>query len=216
MTPYTATSLTRIIKKKIENKKRDDDRDPVRKERREHMERIEKACAGTTKSAKTYYETNRIINLIIVSIGVILIANSIAYAWRDGTNSWSLFSGGLGIASFTTLFFTKPQQNITKALGNLTQIQMIYRSYCLQLDAILDAHIRSVDTNNIDDVSKLNTTLQYTTENAVSLIQEKVEADEIKKMDAVLEQTSSGFHKTSTTEKLIIPTPTPEDTKMRG
>jgi hypothetical protein len=34
----------------------EDDRDPIRKERREHLERLEKACAGTTKSARTYYE----------------------------------------------------------------------------------------------------------------------------------------------------------------
>ena len=205
MAPSSAKSLSAILKKKIEGKKMEEERDPIRKERKEHMERIEKACAGTTKSAKTYYETNRKINLLIVSVGVVLLANSIAYAWYDGTNPWSLFSGGLGITSFATLFFTKPQQNITKALGNLTQIQMIYRSYCLQFDTILDAHIRSVETSSIDELSKLNMTLRHTTENAVSLIQEKVEAEELKKMEGALEQTSSGYHNAATKEKIIVP-----------
>jgi hypothetical protein len=58
---------------------------------------------------------------------------------------------------------------------------MIYRSYCLQFDTILDAHIRSVETSTIDDLSKLNMTLRRATENAVMLIQEKVETEEIKK-----------------------------------
>ena len=201
-----AKSLSPILlKKKVEDKKSEDDGDPIRKERREHLERLEKACAGTTKSARTYYETNRKINLLIVGTGVVLLANSIGYAWYDGTNPWSLFSGGLGISSFATLFFTKPQQNITKALGNLTQIQMIYRSYCLQFDTILDAHLRSVETSSIEELNKLNMTLRQATENAVMLIQEKVETEEMKKTDISLEQTASGL-KTAATEKVIATT----------
>ena len=95
------------------------------------------------------------------------MTNSIVYSWIYEIDQWSLLSGGLGITSFATLFFTKPQQNITRALGNLTQIQMIYRSYWLQLDTILDAHLRSVETSSIDDLNKLNAILRHTTENAV-------------------------------------------------
>src|ERR687897_1289314 len=209
-----AKSLSPILlKKKVEDRKsEEDDRDPIRKERRDHLERLEKACAGTTKSAKVYYETNRKINLLIVSIGVVLLANSIGYAWYDGTNPWSLFSGGLGICSFATLFFTKPQQNITRALGNLTQIQMIYRAYCLQFDTILDAHLRSVETSTIDEISKLNMVLRHATESAVTLIQEKVETEEMKKKDVSIEETSSGF-KTNTEEKVIATTAPLEDIK---
>lgn len=82
---------------------------------------------------------------------------------------------------------------------------MIYRSYCLQFDTILDAHIRSVETGSIDELSKLNMTLRHTTENAVLLIQEKVEAEEMKKMEGALEQTSSGYHNAATKEKIIVP-----------
>jgi hypothetical protein len=194
-----------LIGKQIKPRQSNEDRDPIKSERREHLERLEKACAGITKSAKGYYETNRKINILIVGIGVALLANSIVYAWVYKINQWSLISGGLGIASFATLFFTKPQQNITRALGNLTQIQIIYRSYCLQLDTILDAHLRSVETSDIDDLSKLNMVLRQATENAVRLIQEKVETEETKEIDSSLEQTPSGF-KTATTEKVIATT----------
>jgi hypothetical protein len=78
MAPSSAKSLSSILKKKIEGKKTEEERDPIRKERKEHMERIEKACAGTTKSAKAYYETNRKINLLIVSVGVVFISSLVS------------------------------------------------------------------------------------------------------------------------------------------
>jgi hypothetical protein len=95
------------------NKKRNDayspidEHDPIKKEKLEHIQRIEKACSGTIKSAGIYYDTNRKINLIIVTVGVVLLANSIAYTWYKQTpDAWSVFSGGLGISLFVTLFFT--------------------------------------------------------------------------------------------------------------
>jgi hypothetical protein len=201
-----------LLGKELKDIQSEEDRDPIKSERREHLERLEQACADTTKSAKGYYETNRKINILIVGIGVALLANSIVYSWAYGIDQWSLLSGGLGITSFATLFFTKPQQNITRALGNLTQIQMIYRSYCLQLDTILDAHLRSVETCGIDDLNKLNMILRQATENAVTLIQKEVETEEMKETDVSLEQTPSGF-KTATTEKVIATTAPLEDIK---
>jgi hypothetical protein len=52
------------------------------------------------------------------------------------------------------------------------------------------------------------------TENAVMLIQEKVETEEMKKMDVSLEQTSSGF-KTTTAAKVIATTAPLSDIKER-
>lgn len=204
-----------LLGRKLEDRDPEEDRDPVRREKREHLERLERACAGMTKSARGYYETNRKINLLLVCIGVVLLVDSIAYAWYSGINLWSLFSGGLGITSFATLFFTKPQQNITRALGNLTQIQMIYRSYCLQFDTILDAHLRSVETSSIEELNKLNMALRQATENAVMLIQEKVETEEMKKTDISLEQTASGL-KTATMEKVIATTGPLSDVSRHG
>jgi hypothetical protein len=82
---------------------------------------------------------------------------------------------------------------------------MIYRSYCLQFDTILDAHLRSVETSSIEELSKLNMTLRQATENAVMLIQEKVETEEVTRKDVSLEQTASGL-KAATTEKVIATT----------
>ena len=127
---------------------------PINKSLKEHLDRIDKASGGTVKTARSYYETNQKINIIIVAVGIVLLANSIVYTWhKQSADAWSLFSGGLGISSFAALFFTKPQENITKALGNLAQVQMIYKSYCLQFDTILDYHIRN-EQMSIDELKK--------------------------------------------------------------
>ena len=72
------------------------------------------------------------------------------------------------------LFFTKPQENITKALGNLAQVQMICKSYCLQFDTILDYHIKN-ELTSIEEVIRLNDAIQNATHKAVKLVQSEVE-----------------------------------------
>jgi hypothetical protein len=170
------TPIKKLSSRVISNKPRHDvaENDPINKELNEHLDRIDKASTGTVKVARSYYETNKKINIIIVTVGIVLLANSIIYAWMYGVNNWSLFSGGLGITSFVTVFFTKPQENITKALGNLAQMQMITKSYCLQFDIMLDYHIRN-ESRNIEDVSKVNNILYGITSKAVKLVQAEIE-----------------------------------------
>ncbi len=154
---------------------------------REHLDRIDRVSAGTVKIARSYYETNRKINIVIIAVGISLLANAVGYAWYTsysggvttagaGANSWSIFSGGLGMTAFATLFFLKPQGNITKALGNLTQIQMICKSYCLQFDTILEYHVKN-DLKNIHELNDMIITLQNNTSAAVKLIQSEIESD---------------------------------------
>ena len=112
------------LSRRVRNDRLDEEaigKDPVEKILNEHLNRIDKASSGIAKIARSYYETNKKINIIVVTVGIILLANSVAFAWIEGVNNWSLFSGGLGITSFMVVFFTKPQQNITTALGNLVK-----------------------------------------------------------------------------------------------
>ena len=150
--------------------------DGFKKSRQEHFDRIERESVRIMKTAALSYETNRVINLIVVGIGILLISNSVAYGWVKGMDQWTLFSGGLGVVSFVTLFFTKPQQYITNALGNLAQIQVIYKSYCLELDAILDYHLRN-ESADIEEVARVDQALQTITDKAVKLIQYNVETE---------------------------------------
>jgi hypothetical protein len=64
-----AEKLSPLLRKKMKDRETVEEKDPLRKERSEYLERLEKACAGMTKSAKGYYETNKKINILLVSIG---------------------------------------------------------------------------------------------------------------------------------------------------
>jgi hypothetical protein len=154
--------------------------DPISVATKEHLNRIDKASSETVKTARSYYQTKTKINIVIVTIGVVLLSNSIGYTWfKQSPDAMSIFLGGLGLASFSTLFFTKPQENITVALGNLAQIQMICKSYCLQFDTIMDYHIRHESTT-IEEVVKIHSALQSLTLNAVNLVQTQIEKTPLK------------------------------------
>jgi hypothetical protein len=134
----------------------------------------------TIAIAENSYRTNRIINIIVVIIGIVLIANSIVYTWIKQTpDAWSLFSGGLGLVSFVTIFLTKPQLRITKALANLVQVQMIYKSHSLEYEAISDYHWEKFKNGNRDiaELTQMNKELDRATENAARLVESFVEKD---------------------------------------
>jgi hypothetical protein len=150
----------------------------------EHRTRFEQSIKDLLRVAKSYYETNRKINLIVVGVGLVFLANAIARTWVHGVdsndNTWlSLASGGLSVATFVALFFTKSQENITRAFGNLTQIQMIYKAYCLQFDALLDFHLRQEDAN-LDIICSMNNAAGTIANNAARLVQDNIETEEAK------------------------------------
>lgn len=147
----------------------------------EYWKRMDDMFDRTIRIAELSYQSNRIINLIVVMIGIVLIANSIAYTWyKQSADAWSLFSGGIGIVSFITLFFVKPQNGITKALGNLAQIQMIYKAHALEFEAISDydwEKFSEPESRQINEISQMNRELERATSNAVRLVQSHVEDD---------------------------------------
>ena len=146
----------------------------------DHRTRFEQSIKDLLKIARSYYETNRKINLIVVGVGLVFLANAIAHTWIRGVdsndNAWlSLASGGLSVATFVTLFFTKSQENITKAFGNLTQIQMIYKAFCLQFDALLDFHLSHEDDEDLSTINNMNIAAGSVASNAATLVQDNIE-----------------------------------------
>jgi hypothetical protein len=89
----TCTGIAKgIIKKGVNNEEQFD-------EYRKHRRRFEQSMKDTLKTAKSYYETNRMINLIVVGAGVAFLASAIAHTWTPGAHTnndaWlSLGSGG--------------------------------------------------------------------------------------------------------------------------
>lgn len=143
---------------------------------------LDDSFTNTLKSAETTYRTNLYINVVIVIIGIIFIANSIVYAWLNTSDSdklWSLFSGSIGIVSFVTLFFVKPQVNITTAIGNLAQLQIAYKAHTLMFESIFVYIEKTRNAGKLDfaEIEKVNSELFKQTTEAAEIIQKYTEAE---------------------------------------
>jgi ABC-type multidrug transport system fused ATPase/permease subunit len=136
----------------------------------------------TIEAAETSYKVNLYINIIIVIIGVVFIVNAIVFAWINKSDSdklWSMFLGSVGIVSFVTLFFVKPQINITKAIGNLAQVQIAYKAHLLMFESLF-VYInesRNAGTLRLLELKELNAELFDRTITAAEIIQKYTEDD---------------------------------------
>lgn len=98
------------------------------------INQINASYENTVKAAKEAFNINKIINIVIVVIGIALIINSIVYSWYKEMDAVGLISGGLGVGTTISIFFRNPQHYINKAAGNLAQITMVYKTHSLFYD----------------------------------------------------------------------------------
>lgn len=122
------------------------------------------------------------INIALTVMGIAFFAVSLYLLWKAGgnvENSYAgLLSGAISIAAFVTLFFIKPQQYITKALGNVAQIEFIYKAQLLTYTATFDVYnskIKKIEEIKIEDLIKLNKELERTTKFYLFMIEKNIE-----------------------------------------
>lgn len=166
---------------------------------------MDESFQRTLNEARIAYRTNYILNIVIVTIGVILLASSLVFAWTRGLNPDTITFAGLGIADFTAVFLVNPQFRIQQLLGDWEQMQVIYRTWYDQSSLI--------DTYNIDpttgiykvftlaDVTAVNDELSKIGQQAISSIEQYVGAEQTK--DATTSSKNGG-----TTQPTGKPTPT--------
>jgi hypothetical protein len=122
------------------------------------------------------FKIKTIINIMLVIIGTILIANAITYTWLNGTsNGWSFFSGGIGIAALISIFFYKSQDAISKAVANLSVVDMVFKSHYRAYESITDYDYKadnSLPHREIGDLKETLELLEKTTKAHVELIQQ--------------------------------------------
>jgi hypothetical protein len=113
-------------------------------ETRDLWQKMDNSFYNTIGHTQMAYRSSNKISYVLVAVGVIFLIQSIALIWVRGSIQiqWSVLLGGLSLASFVSLFFTQPQKhiqaNVATALGNLAQIQMIYKLYSMQFAALAD------------------------------------------------------------------------------
>lgn len=103
-----------------------------------YWEEVDHLFRSTIRRADGAFRTVLAINIVIVAVGVALVASSIAYSWARGVDVLSTGLAAVGVANFVLVFFVGPQNYIEEAVRNLTRVQVIYRTYLLELESISD------------------------------------------------------------------------------
>jgi hypothetical protein len=139
---------------------------------RRYWEQMDSLFFRTIGHAENAFRTNVYTNIILVTVGLVIIGYSIFYSWNYGLDLAATAFSGIGVLSFVVTFFSTPQEKIQKTVGDLSQIQMFYRTYCMLWENIGDYQRINQQSITIDDLEKINTQL----ENHTIKITEKIEA----------------------------------------
>lgn len=128
----------------------------------------------TIGHAERAFKVNVYINIILVGVGLALIGYSFIYSWINSLDVYSTAFGGLGVLSFVATFFMTPQDRIQRTVGDLTQIQMFYRTYCLLWENIGDYQRINLEAMTLEDLEKLNNQLEKHTISISKKIEEYI------------------------------------------
>lgn len=138
---------------------------------REYWRRLDDLFYRTVGHAERAFKINVIINLIVVGVGTALLTYSMAYSWVNSLDLYSTAFGSLGVISFIAVFYFTPQRKIQKTVGDLTQIQMFYRTYFMQAEAVNDWDYYN-PKKTLEQLEKMNKHLEELTNNITEKIEE--------------------------------------------
>jgi hypothetical protein len=125
----------------------------------------------TLGHAEKAFDVNVKINIIVVGVGISLLAYSIVYSAFKNLDIYSTAFGSLGVVSFIALFYFTPQRKIQKTVGDLVQIQMLYRTFYMQAEAVSDYDYLTRMSKTFDDVKRMNDHLMENTLKVIDKIE---------------------------------------------
>ncbi|HIH88829.1 TPA: hypothetical protein HA344_06450 [Candidatus Bathyarchaeota archaeon] len=140
----------------------------------QYWKRIDELFFRTHEHAENAFKVNLYVNIIVVAVGVLMLLYSIYYSWTRSLDLYSVAFGGIGVASFVGLFYYKPQLKIQQTVGDLTQIQVVYRTYCAQWENITDWARSNQQHMTLQELDALNKQLEDRTNVAVDKIEKFV------------------------------------------
>lgn len=138
---------------------------------KEYWKKLDMLFYGTLGHAEKAFDINIKINIIVVAVGISLLTYSIVYSAFKNLDIYSTAFGTLGVASFIALFYFTPQRKISKTVGDLVQIQMLYRAFCMQAEAVSDYDYNTRKTKTMDEVKKMNDSLLENTLKVIDKIE---------------------------------------------
>jgi hypothetical protein len=135
---------------------------------------LDKHNSDVLGSTKLTFKINSSINVVLVTIGTVLIGNAIVYSWLNGTSDgWSIFSGGIGLGALVSIFFYKSQDALSKAAANLAIVDMAFNSNYRAYESITDYDYRAdhqLPRREISDLKEMLELLEKTTKAHIDMI----------------------------------------------
>lgn len=128
----------------------------------------------TIKYSENTFTTNRNINLVVVSVGVLSFLYAFFYSAIRGVDLLSTAFGALGAVDFIATFWFSPQRNIQKLIGKMVQLQIFYRTHWEQVEIVLDYARDKRLSMTMDDLEKLTTHLSELSREAAKEIEAKI------------------------------------------
>jgi hypothetical protein len=142
-------------------------------------ENLDNMFERTINYAERSFKINLVNNVIVTLTGMVLVLFSVYHSWFNGLNLYSVTFGSLGILTFIIMFYIAPQKRVQEFVGDLTQIQLFYRTYCIQWEHIADWQRENRNEMTIDDLRELNKQLEDLTVNINSNIEELIGTEEV-------------------------------------
>jgi hypothetical protein len=141
-----------------------------------YWKKMDKHFEDILSDSKKAFKVKTVINIILVVLGVALIANAIIYTIFKGTaDGWSFFTGSVGIGALVSIFFYKSQDAISKAVANLSVVDMVFKSHYRAYESITDYDYKadsSLPHREFGDLKEMLDLLEKTTRAHVELIQQ--------------------------------------------
>ena len=152
------------------------DIDEIEKMLKAHWKDMDVAFNNVKEHIESNYRLNVRINKAIVILGVVLLSTSIVYSWIRGVDLFTTITSGIAVADFVALFLYNPQTKIRRVLGDLVQMQVIYRTWAFQTIVATLLFIRN--KNNDAEVKIFQDSLGTFAKQAVDAIESNIGNDE--------------------------------------
>ena len=141
---------------------------------RRYWSAVDALFSRTISYAERAFGVSLYINIVIVIVGIALLTYSMIYSWINGLDLFSTAFGSLGVINFIAVFYLTPQRKIQVTVGDLTQMQILYRSFYIQLSAIHSWQRTQGHNMTLDDLDILCKQLKDLSNNAAQKIEDLI------------------------------------------
>ena len=138
---------------------------------KEYWDKLDALFYRTIGHFEDAFKTNKMINLVVVGLGVVFAGYGVVYSAYKGVDLFAVVFGVSGLGTSLLSYMFSPQREIQRNVGDLLQCQLMYRTYCHQEEAVLDWIRDNRDSLTLEELEKANDHLERVTKEKVDVIE---------------------------------------------